>query len=197
MFALLQRLTAGRERIATATGLADFLAGRAAFVSQKCTFDYCRARAGIGWAAAVPRRRVRSGAAALPLGGLCRRAGRCRRGGAGLPASPGRRRCRRRRPRPTRCVRRCVRHPVPAHRASWDDAVEAAEAGCTERCWPPRGRSTVSGANRAAPCLRSCRSTPISRPTTARWWSTMSVSCCAGSMRTWSASSTARRWCGC
>ena len=50
MFALLQRLTSGRERVATEAGLADFLAARAAFVSQKCTFDYCRARAGIGWA---------------------------------------------------------------------------------------------------------------------------------------------------
>ena len=50
MFALLQRLAAGRARIATVAGLGDFLSARAAFVSQKCTFDYCRARAGIGWA---------------------------------------------------------------------------------------------------------------------------------------------------
>ena len=52
MFTLLQRLTAGRPRITTAAGFADFLAGRAAFVSQKSTLDYCRARAGIGWVVA-------------------------------------------------------------------------------------------------------------------------------------------------
>ena len=55
------------------------------------------------------------------------RAGRCRRGGAGLPAPPGRRRGGRRRPR-RRAARGPASPPVPAHRASWDDAVEAAEA---------------------------------------------------------------------
>jgi hypothetical protein len=46
---LLRRLAAGRERIVTTNGLADFLAAQAAFVSQKSALDYCRARAGIGW----------------------------------------------------------------------------------------------------------------------------------------------------
>lgn len=37
------RLLADRE------ALADFLESRAAFVSQKCVYEYCRARSGINW----------------------------------------------------------------------------------------------------------------------------------------------------
>lgn len=35
--------------IATRSELVSFLAGEAAFVSQKCTFEYCRARSGLNW----------------------------------------------------------------------------------------------------------------------------------------------------
>ncbi len=40
----------GRRRvIATRDQLAAFLATEAAFISQKCTFEYCRARSGLNW----------------------------------------------------------------------------------------------------------------------------------------------------
>lgn len=49
MIELWRGLRRPRDRIVDADGLADFLAGRAAFVSQKSTIEYCRARAGICW----------------------------------------------------------------------------------------------------------------------------------------------------
>jgi hypothetical protein len=38
-----------RRRVATAEELREFLAAEAAYLSQKSTIDYCRARAGFGW----------------------------------------------------------------------------------------------------------------------------------------------------
>lgn len=127
MLALIQRLVAGRPRIATAAGLADFLAGRAAFVSQKCTFDYCRARAGIGWAQlfrddefgrALLRCRWEAYAAVLADVGEVALVYLRHQGGDaavadGLAAA----------------LRDALhRHPVPAHRDGWDDVTTATEA---------------------------------------------------------------------
>lgn len=47
---LLQRLGLGRRpAVADAPALGRFLVSRTAFVAQKVTVEYCRARAGIGW----------------------------------------------------------------------------------------------------------------------------------------------------
>ena len=127
MFALWQRLVAGRERIATVAGLADFLAGRAAFVSQKCTFDYCRARAGIGWTQlfrddefgrALQRCRWEAYAAVLADVGEVALVYLRHQGGEAAVAGGL-----------AVALRSALqRHPVPSHRTSWDDAVAAAEA---------------------------------------------------------------------
>jgi hypothetical protein len=127
MIGLLQRLAVGRVRAATAAGLADFLAGRAAFVSQKCTFDYCRARAGIGWAQlfrddefgrALHRCRWDAYAAVLADVGEVALVYLRHQGGE-APVAAGL----------SEVLRAALqRHPVPAHRASWEDAVAAAEA---------------------------------------------------------------------
>jgi hypothetical protein len=127
MIGLLQRLAAGRPRAATAAGLADFLAGRAAFVSQKSTFDYCRARAGIGWAQlfredefgrALELCRWEAYAAVLADVGEVALV-YLRRQGAGAAVAPGL----------GEVLRSALlRHPVPAHRTGWDDAVDDAQA---------------------------------------------------------------------
>ena len=49
MLSVLRRLRERRTRIVDGAGLADFLAAQAAFVSQRATLDYCRARAGVAW----------------------------------------------------------------------------------------------------------------------------------------------------
>ena len=49
MFGFARRFTTTAERIVDAPGLESFLARRSAFVSQKCTVEYCRARAGLFW----------------------------------------------------------------------------------------------------------------------------------------------------
>lgn len=49
MLSVLRRLRERRGKIVDGAGLADFLAAQAAFVSQRATFDYCRARAGVAW----------------------------------------------------------------------------------------------------------------------------------------------------
>lgn len=127
MLALLRRLAAGPERVSTAAGLADFLAGRAAFVSQKCTFDYCRARAGIGWAQlfnedefgrALMRCRWEAYAAVLAdVGEVALVYLRHQGADAGVASELG------------QVLRSALeRHPVPTHRAGWDDAIEAMEA---------------------------------------------------------------------
>lgn len=50
---MLKRLFGGQStplRLHDAAGIADFMATRAAFVSQRATTEYCRARSGIAWA---------------------------------------------------------------------------------------------------------------------------------------------------
>ena len=126
MLRLLQRLAAGRPRVATAAGLAEFLGARAAFVSQKCTYDYCRARAGIGWAQLF---RDDEFGRALDL---CRWEGYAavladlgevalvylRQHGGEASVAPGL----------AAALRQALlRHPVPAHRNDWQDAVMTCE----------------------------------------------------------------------
>jgi hypothetical protein len=125
---VLRRLSAGSARIATAEGLADFLAARTAFVSQKSALDYCRARAGIGWAQlfredefgrAIERCRWDSYAAVLADVGEVALTYLRHCGGEGpdLATELGNAVC-----------AALVRHPVPAHRPDWDEACEAAQA---------------------------------------------------------------------
>ena len=127
MLELLRRLASGPERAATPEALADFLAGRAAFVSQKCTFDYCRARAGIGWAQlfrddefgrALLRCRWEAYAAVLADIGEVALVYLRHQGGDATTA-----------PGLARVLRSALeRHPVPEHRTGWTDAIEAMEA---------------------------------------------------------------------
>ena len=127
MLELLRRLAAGPERAATPAALADFLAGRAAFVSQKCTFDYCRARAGIGWAQlfkedefgrALLRCRWEAYAAVLADIGEVALV-YLRHQGAEADVAPGL----------AQVLRSALeRHPVPAHRTDWSDAFAVMEA---------------------------------------------------------------------
>jgi hypothetical protein len=127
MLAVLRRLASGRDRAASAEALSDFLAGRAAFVSQKCTFDYCRARAGIGWAQlfkddefgrALMRCRWEAYAAVLAdIGEVALVYLRHQGGDAAVAAGLG------------QALRAALeRHPVPAHRTGWEDALETMEA---------------------------------------------------------------------
>ncbi len=46
---LIRGYASGRRRATTAAEFGDFIAARTAFVSQKSTVEYCRARAGINW----------------------------------------------------------------------------------------------------------------------------------------------------
>lgn len=46
---MFSRLWQRPEPVGTAGQLREFIAARAAFVSQKCTVEYCRARAGLNW----------------------------------------------------------------------------------------------------------------------------------------------------
>lgn len=104
--------------------LADFLARHAAFVSQKSTIEYCRARAGVGWNQLVRDEaftraieRCRWEAYAAVLGDVAEVALiYLRRQGfngpdlvAGLSGVAG---------------RSLVRHPVPAHRSGWQDVLD-------------------------------------------------------------------------
>jgi hypothetical protein len=104
--------------------LADFIAGRAAFVSQKSTVEYCRARAGIYWDKLFLEDEFvramefcRWEAYAAVLEDLAEVAliylRRC--GAEGLPAADAVR---------GSAWSALIRHPVPPHRASWDDALE-------------------------------------------------------------------------
>ena len=127
MIRLLRRLAAGRERVLSASGLADFLAVQAAFVSQKSALDYCRARAGIGWpqlfrqdefGRALERCRWEAYAAVLSDVGEVALVFLRHHGGdagvvAGLAAS---------------LDAALLRHPVPDHRDSWDDVAAGVRA---------------------------------------------------------------------
>lgn len=46
---MLKWLFGGPKPLASRADLVPFLAGEAAFISQKCTFEYCRARSGLNW----------------------------------------------------------------------------------------------------------------------------------------------------
>ena len=127
MRTLLRRLASGRTRITTTTGLSDFLAGRAAFVSQKCTFDYCRARAGIGWrqlfeedefGRALLRCRWDAYAAVLEdLGEVALVYLRHQGGDAAVADGLA------------EALRSALeRHPVPAHRPDWAESIAAMQA---------------------------------------------------------------------
>lgn len=128
MIGLWRRLRPRRRRSATVEGLADFLAARTAFVSQKSTIEYCRARAGIGWGKLFLEDEFgramefcRWEAYAAVLEDLAEVALTwLRHGGAqgpeivdGLAAA-------------TRAA--LLRHPAPAHRAGWDETLAAVEA---------------------------------------------------------------------
>jgi len=125
---VLRRLASRRARIVDADGLADFLAGRTAFVSQKSALDYCRARAGIGWTQlfredefgrAIERCRWESYAAVLADVGEVALIYLRHCGGEGPDIATGL----------GRAVRAAlVRHPVPGHRADWSEACDTAQA---------------------------------------------------------------------
>ena len=128
MLRVLRRLAAGRARIATRTGSRTSWPARAAFVSQKCTLDYCRARAGIGWAQlfredefgrALERCRWEAYAAVLADVGEVALIYLRHCGGDGPQSRPGW-------PRP--CARPWTATRSPGIGPDWDDAVEAAQA---------------------------------------------------------------------
>lgn len=112
----------------TLEDLARFLAGRAAFVSQKSTVEYCRARAGIGWsklfleeefARAMEFCRWEAYAAVLEdlaeVALIWTRHG----GAAGPEVLEGLQAAAR---------SALVRHAAPAHRGSWEEALAKIEA---------------------------------------------------------------------
>jgi hypothetical protein len=112
--------------VRTADELADFLATRSAYVAQRSVIEYCRARTGPNWdklfsePSFLERLEVcRWEAYATVLAEVAELTlVRLRRDGAGDPAAylPGL----------VRVARAALlRHPVPAHRTSWDDAAES------------------------------------------------------------------------
>jgi hypothetical protein len=135
----LRRLASGRDRVATPEGLADFLAARAAFVSQKSTLDYCRARAGVGWpqlfredefGRAMERCRWEAYAAVLGDVGEVALIYLRHAGFDGPPLAAG---------LAGVLGDALLRHPVPSHRRGWYDAL-AAQAAQLHRALlaPPR-----------------------------------------------------------
>jgi hypothetical protein len=135
----LRRLASGWDRVATPEGLADFLAARAAFVSQKSTLDYCRARAGVGWpqlfredefGRAMERCRWEAYAAVLGDVGEVALIYLRHAGFDGPPLAAG---------LAGVLGDALLRHPVPSHRRGWDDAL-AAQAAQLHRALmaPPR-----------------------------------------------------------
>ncbi len=111
--------------VTTLGGLAEMMAGQTAFVSQKVTLDYCRARAAMHWQKLLGEKPFldaleycRWEAYAAVLGDVAeviqiylRRQGAPE---APLPEVL------------TDCARGALlRHPVPAHRRSWEDVLEA------------------------------------------------------------------------
>ena len=147
MLGVLRRLAAGRARIVDGGGLADFLAGRAAFVSQKSALDYCRARAGIGWAQlfredefgrAIERCRWEAYAAVLADVGEVALIYLRHCGGEGRGSRRGSAEALRRGPASgTRS---------PAHRPTGTRPASPRRRGCIGPCWRRRGRCIGSGA---------------------------------------------------
>ncbi len=125
MLGVLQGLVRRRARIAEPAAFADLLAAHAAFVSQKSTLDYCRARAGICWPQLFRESEFgrtlelcRWEAYAAVLGDVGEAAlihlRRCDDRGAPLAAGVA------------QAIGSALRrHPVPAHRDGWEDALAA------------------------------------------------------------------------
>ncbi len=113
-----------RPRVASLGGLAEVMAAHTAFVSQKVTLDYCRARAAMHWQKLLAEKPFldalefcRWEAYAAVLGDVAEVIQiYLRRAGAPEPPLPE---------ALTDCARAAlVRHPVPAHRESWEDVLE-------------------------------------------------------------------------
>lgn len=138
------------ERVRTLPALADWLAGRAAFVAQKSTIGFCRSRLGLGWdrlreepafAAAMERCRWEAYAAVLIdlaelVQILLRR--RDREGAAVaerlLPVARA----------------ALLRHAPPAHRDSWADVLAGIEVRLARAlAEPPRPVHVVGIASAA------------------------------------------------
>ena len=114
--------------MANPEGLADFLAARAAFVSQKSTLDYCRARAGVGWpqlfredefGRAMERCRWEAYAAVLGDVGEVALIYLRHAGFDGPPLAAG---------LAGVLGDALLLHPVPSHRRGWDDVLAAQAA---------------------------------------------------------------------
>lgn len=122
---LIRRYASGRRRSATLGEFAEFIAARTAFVSQKSTVEYCRARAGINWSqlflegefvAAMERCRWEAYVAVLEdvaeVAMIFLRSG----GADGLEIADGLAEV---------AAGVLLREPVPTHLAGWEDAVQA------------------------------------------------------------------------
>jgi hypothetical protein len=116
---------ASRPPVADAAALADFLAEETAYVAQRTVLEYCRARTGLNWdklfqeAPFLASFEVcRWDAYGLMLGDVAELALiQLRRADLAEPASlvPG---------LLAACRGALLRHPVPAHQASWDQALD-------------------------------------------------------------------------
>lgn len=117
------------SRIVSTADLQEFVGRQSAFISQKCTVEYCRARAGLMWdklfrekafLEAMERCRWEAYAAVMmDVVQLAEAKLRADHGGdpAALVA-----------PLTAMVETNLARFPIPAHRAGWDDVVEEAAA---------------------------------------------------------------------
>jgi hypothetical protein len=128
-----------RPQVADPQALAGLLDSQAAFTSQKCTVEYLRLRGGLDWeelrrspAFRAGLERCRWEGYALALGEVaevCEIFLRHRGVDAAAVAALV----------PPAAVAALARHPVPAHRADWDDIVAALTARLAEaRAQAPR-----------------------------------------------------------
>jgi hypothetical protein len=116
----------GPEPVRSGNDLAKFLTGEAAFLAQKSTIEYCRARAGLQWqklfseaAFTDALERCRWEAFALVLADMTVLAeGRLRSQSAGRPLELADALC-------ALYERMLNSHPMPAHRLDWHDRAEA------------------------------------------------------------------------
>lgn len=125
MLGVLRRLRRGRARVDDPEGLADFMARATAFVSQRVTLDYCRARAGISWpqlfresefGQALEHCRWEAYAAILGDVGEVALIYLRQCGCEGEPVAAG----------VAKGLRSALeRYPVPTYRAGWQDALDA------------------------------------------------------------------------
>jgi hypothetical protein len=129
-FSALRRLLGSRRWAPVTTGeeLADFLAAQSAYVAQRSVIEYCKARTGLNWEklsleqSFLDRLEVcRWEAYAIVLSDVAELALiRLRRDGAAAPEAylPG---------LVAAARAALLRHPVPSHRTSWTDAIDALE----------------------------------------------------------------------